>query len=393
MHKFGAGSVLALAVSVLGLAGCSSTSTQAKNAGGTMVGRTSVASSSAATIPSPPPTPTVADLRSVVLTANPAFSHSMESAQLLSFRSPSGNISCSMVAVGGSRVVCTIYTHDAWPTATECGQKPIVVKLDPAGPRTAGCTSSTPKPVTTELPYGQSVFPGGNQACSDMATGLTCVDLNTGAGFQLSRQAFTAIPAQKPVRSCSADELNALQIQGAEPPGHRKIDQLRTTPTGPLWAAYRISSLDQGGQPATALVYCGSSGWMQVSFGSSAGCAYLTPTQLPLLDPGGGCTAIPAATYPDAMPPATKLATSSCQIWAYGDTLDAASGSSIYKAGGEQARDAAMLEPKWNGLATWMTFVAGLPLTDNTAADVAKAQVYLPQIKQTCSSLGVKITF
>jgi hypothetical protein len=99
-------------------------------------------------------------------------------------------------------------------------------------------------------------------------------------------------------------------------------------------------------------------------------------------------TAGPASAATRAQARAT--ATRACRVWHQGDSMDAADASAWYRRGARIARIARRERPRiWGLLARDMTFVAGLPETGNTAADIAKAGRYLRYIKTTCGTLGV----
>jgi hypothetical protein len=110
----------------------------------------------------------------------------------LTFRLPSGNISCVLSTDGAT---CTIgeLTSTTTPEPGCTGSVGHVVVLDGTGVTTP-CTTDAAKVATDALvmEYGSSRTVG-DYTCSSAPTGVTCTR-GDGAGFRLSRTALAVLP-------------------------------------------------------------------------------------------------------------------------------------------------------------------------------------------------------
>lgn len=316
-----------------------------------------------------------------------------EDVQLTSFRSESGNIACSILRFGHGSVACTVYEHDPWMAAPSCKTSATTTSLSGLGARIRACKAAIPAAVGASaqvLAYGDTAH-GGDFSCLDASAGLTCVNLSTGAGFVVNRKAFTTFgPDRAPPRGCRAESLDRLAVAGLKP-GHFKATRIRQTAAGPLWTAYDARVTDtQFSDSPTVIAYCTRAGWQIIDYGTSGvGCSALTPAQLS--DLHLDCSLAPVEPYRNSTDAAARVIADACTTWAYAGTLSAAAGSADYDFAAGQATDAALADRTWRKAAEAMRFVASLPLTSNTQADVSRAQVALKSIKVRCGALGVDV--
>ena len=97
-----------------------------------------------------------------------------------------------------------------------------------------------------------------------------------------------------------------------------------------------------------------------------------------------GSTSGPAAQ-------ARAMATESCQTWKLSERQIAADSTPTLHQAAQSAASARGLDPQWAQLAQDMDRTAGLPLTDNTPAQIAQARTDLGYIQQACAGLGVTV--
>jgi hypothetical protein len=378
-------------VLVLGLTTLMACSGQTKTqATVTVTAPGSTGASSTGTSPSASAVPPVrsADLRSTVLAGKRAFVDASSNVTPI-FATVSGNIACTMLAVAAGRVACTVYAHDNWPRS-KCGPGPSVVVLDTAGARETGCTPNISAPRARSgltLPYGQTLVVG-NDACLDESDKLTCVDLLTGAGFEVNRESFTAFGPYTATRTCSTETLDQVAVPNSRPIGQFTVTDVKFNNTGPLWTVYGTQPVPSGsGQGQYVVAYCGRSGWLvqgaaTVPFWCSAvPQAALEQMQITCPPPR------PSAEYPAALSAADKVATSTCQTYAYAMTQPAVGMAGPLVSAGEQAADAAALDPKWSPLKAQIAVVVQNLHPDRNGE--ATPNPSLPTIAQICATLGV----
>ena len=119
--------------------------------------------------------------------ALPATAH----ADPQNFRTPSGNIVCSLDAAGAA---CDIneYTYTP-PPPPECAQHITWGNrfvLEPGKPATIHCHGDTlAVPGERTLNYGQTASAGA-LSCTSEESGVKCTDSGSGHYFQISRDAF-----------------------------------------------------------------------------------------------------------------------------------------------------------------------------------------------------------
>lgn len=113
----------------------------------------------------------------------------------LSFQSPSGNIFCGMYDGPMAGVRCDLVDAsypDLTPVACDFGDfHPGTASIDGDGEAAVGaCISDTViDPSAVVLPYGSNAG-AGNAVCHAAEDGVTCGNLVTGHGFQVSRTAY-----------------------------------------------------------------------------------------------------------------------------------------------------------------------------------------------------------
>lgn len=108
-------------------------------------------------------------------------------ADVLAFRSPSGNIECRM-ADDGSR--CTIGARNwSLPTsAPDCPKTNGTVVLSGSDPAFAGCEPSSARSAR-ELDYDRALR-RGDVTCVSRRDGVECRDASTGHGFAVARAEY-----------------------------------------------------------------------------------------------------------------------------------------------------------------------------------------------------------
>lgn len=172
--------VLVMALSTLMLAGCAETEGARQEAG-------SGAASPSTSADARPASPEPAATSSVAATATPRV---VSPEAVVSFTSPTRNISCQMT---GTASTCDIRDHSYTPPepSAACdldhGDMITVGIEDAASFPCHGDTASDPD--ATVLVYGQEIS-NGRFTCSSATTGITCVSLASRRGFNLSRARY-----------------------------------------------------------------------------------------------------------------------------------------------------------------------------------------------------------
>jgi hypothetical protein len=110
-----------------------------------------------------------------------------------SFRSPSGNINCSLSTPGGKIAArCEVVQHTwaAPPREPEChlnwGDR---FELSQGNNALFACYGQEFPPVNETLAYGQTRS-FGSITCDSEYTGMTCTDTSTGHYFRVSRDGW-----------------------------------------------------------------------------------------------------------------------------------------------------------------------------------------------------------
>jgi hypothetical protein len=162
---------------VLSLAGCGSASTTRV----TVTSGSGATSSTQTTVATPPATTSSTN-------GSPPPLH------LTTFRSPSGNIGCGIVA-GLAR--CDIQ-HRSWSPGPRPASCPHIVdygqglEVAGAGVGRLVCAGDTVMvPSAPKLPYGRSTSVGSFR-CASSTSGITCRNADSGHGFFLSIQSYRA---------------------------------------------------------------------------------------------------------------------------------------------------------------------------------------------------------
>jgi hypothetical protein len=184
--------VWSVALAVVALAGCSSTagSTAGHAAPGAPATPTvTVAPPAAAPIAAQGSTPTV-----TVTVAPPAAPAAQQSGPNgpAAFRSPSGNISCTLSTPGGENAArCEVVDH-AWVATSppDChlnwGDRLYLTQGGEAG---FGCYAQEFPTAQQTLGYGQTLSLG-TITCDSEPAGMTCTDGSTGHYFRVSRETY-----------------------------------------------------------------------------------------------------------------------------------------------------------------------------------------------------------
>jgi hypothetical protein len=186
-----AGLACLIALAALTVAGCSSP------AGSTAVPATSVPTATVTVTPQAAPAASTApSAPTVTVTVAPA----PEPAPTViaqpegpsSFRSPSGNINCTLSTPGGDNAArCEVVDH-TWsaPPPPDChmnsGDR---FGLAQGGAAVVGCYGQEFPVAETTLGYGQSRSLG-TITCDSEYTGMTCTDSSTGHYFRVSRDTY-----------------------------------------------------------------------------------------------------------------------------------------------------------------------------------------------------------
>jgi hypothetical protein len=110
-----------------------------------------------------------------------------------SFRSPSGNINCSLSTPGGRiEARCEVVDH-AWaapPREPQCHQNwGDRFELTQGGGAAFDCYGQEFPPVNETLAYGQARS-FGSITCESESSGMTCTDSSTGHYFRVSRDNY-----------------------------------------------------------------------------------------------------------------------------------------------------------------------------------------------------------
>jgi hypothetical protein len=109
------------------------------------------------------------------------------------FVSPSQNIGCYIFDEFGNNVECTIASYNFSQPGPDCPGGATVSIYDGGSPSIPTCATTSLYPDSTSvLYYGQSVT-NGNLGCVSASTGVSCLDLTTGAGFALSRNLYLPV--------------------------------------------------------------------------------------------------------------------------------------------------------------------------------------------------------
>jgi len=180
-----------LALAALALAGCSS-SAGSTNAASDSSAPTVTVTATPAPAPAAAPSP-------VTVTASPAPAPGPTTVVVqsaangpASFRSPSGNINCSLSTPGGDiSARCEVVEHSwATPPPPNChmnsGDRFYLAQGGEAG---FGCYGQEFPPVNETLAYGQTRS-FGSITCESQPTGMTCSDSSTGHYFRISRDTY-----------------------------------------------------------------------------------------------------------------------------------------------------------------------------------------------------------
>jgi hypothetical protein len=191
-----AGLACLVALAVVTVAGCSST------AGSTAVRATSVPTSTVTVTPqAAPAASTSPSAPTVTVTVTPAPAPAPVSAPTAvaqpdgpgSFRSPSGNINCTLSTPGGenaARCVVVDHTWTAPPPPPDChlnsGDR---FYLTQGGAAVVGCYAQEFPVAESTLGYGQSRS-FGSITCDSEYTGMACTDSSTGHYFRVSRDTY-----------------------------------------------------------------------------------------------------------------------------------------------------------------------------------------------------------
>jgi hypothetical protein len=185
-----------VALAALALSACSSTHSTSATPVASPVSAPTVTVTATAT-PAPAPAPAPAPVTVTVPPApEPAPTTVVVQAAAngpASFRSPSGNINCSLSTPGGRiEARCEVVEH-SWappPREPEChlnwGDR---FELTQDGGAIFGCYGQQMPPVQETLAYGQSRSFGA-LTCDSEFTGMTCTDSSTGHYFRVSRESW-----------------------------------------------------------------------------------------------------------------------------------------------------------------------------------------------------------
>jgi hypothetical protein len=109
-----------------------------------------------------------------------------------SFRSPSGNINCTLSTPGGDNAArCEVVDHTwAAPQPPDChlnsGDRFYLTQGDAA---VVGCYAQEFPVANSTLEYGQTRS-FGTITCNSEYTGMTCTDSSTGHYFRVSRDTY-----------------------------------------------------------------------------------------------------------------------------------------------------------------------------------------------------------
>ena len=185
-----AGLACLVALAALTVVGCSS------SAGSTAVRATSVPTATVTVTPQAAPAASTApSAPTVTVTVTPA-SEPTTVAQPDgpgSFRSPSGNINCTLSTPGGDNAArCEVVNHTwtAPPPPPDChlnsGDR---FYLTQGGSAVVGCYAQEFPVAESTLGYGQSRS-FGTITCDSEYTGMTCTDTSTGHYFRVSRDGY-----------------------------------------------------------------------------------------------------------------------------------------------------------------------------------------------------------
>jgi hypothetical protein len=185
-----------VALAALALAGCSSSagSTNAASdspAPSPMSAPTVTVTATPAQAPAPAPAP-------VTVTVAPAPAPAPTVVQAAangpaSFRSPSGNINCTLSTPGGDIAArCEVVEHSwvAPPRSPDChldwGDRVYLTQGSVAG---FGCYGQEFPAAEQTLGYGQALSLG-SITCNSEYAGMTCADTSTGHYFRVSREGY-----------------------------------------------------------------------------------------------------------------------------------------------------------------------------------------------------------
>jgi hypothetical protein len=182
-----------VALAAVAVAGCSTSagSTAGHPASGTPVTSTVTVAPTPMQAPAPGQTPTV----TVTVTPPPAAAPApvvQPANGPATFRSPSGDINCTLSTPGGEiEARCEVVDH-AWSATSppDChmnwGDR---VYLRQGGNAGFGCYGQEFPVGETTLAYGQALSLG-TITCESEAAGMTCTDGSTGHYFRVSRESY-----------------------------------------------------------------------------------------------------------------------------------------------------------------------------------------------------------
>ncbi|MGV0715828.1 hypothetical protein ABQE93_10520 [Mycolicibacterium sp. XJ662] len=114
------------------------------------------------------------------------------------FTTPSGNITCTWEQTGGDRLICGLKARSSEPTPRPASCEDYLawntnhVTLTAAGAVDGVCTGGAQVPsAANELQYGLALI-AGDYGCLSEEAGVTCVNIESGSGFFVSREQFIA---------------------------------------------------------------------------------------------------------------------------------------------------------------------------------------------------------
>jgi hypothetical protein len=140
---------------------------------------------------------------------------------------------------------------------------------------------------------------------------------------------------------------------------------------------------------AAALAACGTAGTGSEAAVTTTATTTTTATATATATATTTVTATPTSSDPAL---AARLAALACESYVYAGTVSAADSSGPLDEAGSTGTSAAVVDPSWTDLAGALAFMAALPLTDNTPADVDRASKEVALIKTRCGDAGVKVS-
>jgi hypothetical protein len=114
---------------------------------------------------------------------------------VVQFTTPSGNIRCTMASALPSLIMCSIDSYDFTPPSrpADChlNWASGLINLHAAGATLGQCVGGPEVTYLSRvLPYGRAIQALGI-GCYSSSAALTCVDVDSGHGFTVSKAAFT----------------------------------------------------------------------------------------------------------------------------------------------------------------------------------------------------------